>query len=120
MNSFFLLILLTQNAAGNVSASFVETDDQAQCEVKQKVVEGIFSTARVKILESRCIPGRYRFSEFGHATSSASKRHFYWIDFNAAPVEITRSSGWRNCMEREAEIDRAGFYCASSIQQQLD
>ena len=120
MNTFFLLILLTQNAAGNVSASFVGTDSREQCEVKQKVVEGIFSTARVKILESHCVPGRYRFSEFGHATSSASKRYFYWIDFNAMPVEITGAPDWRSCMEQEAEIDRAGFYCASSIQQQLD
>lgn len=120
MNMFILLILLTQNAAGNVSASFVETDGQAQCEVKQKVVEGIFNTAQVKILESHCIAGRYRFSEFGHATSSATKRHFYWIDFDASPVEITRAPGWRSCMAREAEIDRAGYYCASSIQQQLD
>lgn len=120
MNTFFLLILLTQNGAGNVSASFVETDNREQCTVKQKVVAGIFSTARVKILESRCIPGRYRFSEFGHATSSASKRHFYWIDFNAMPIEITRASDWRSCMEREAAIDKAGFYCASSIQKQLD
>lgn len=120
MNSFFLLILLTQNAAGNVSASFVETNDRQQCEVKQKVVEGIFSTARVKILESRCLPGRYRFSEFGHATSTASTRYFYWIDFNAVPVEITRASDWRSCMAQEAAIDKAGFYCANSIQKQLD
>ncbi|WP_260292822.1 hypothetical protein [Sedimenticola hydrogenitrophicus] len=120
MNTFFLLILLTQNAAGNVSASFVETANQEQCEVKQKLVEGIFTTARVNILESHCVPGQHHFNEFGHATSSASKRHFYWIDFNSVPVEITRISDWKSCMEREAAIAKTGFYCASSIQEQFD
>ena len=117
MKTFFLLILLSQNGAGDITASFVNTETLEQCQQKQSMVKAIFTTAKLPVLESRCIPSDLRFSEFGHATSSSTPRHFYLLHFNEEGVGIQQMADWRSCMVGQKEAAGQGrVYCGSSIQ----
>lgn len=113
----FLLVLLSQNGAGDISAAFVGTENREQCRQKQALVEGIFSSARIPVLESRCIESDLRFTPFDHQASSRAGRHFYLIRFAERRVEIRPVDGWRGCMERAAKEER--LYCASSVQRRI-
>ena len=42
MKTLFLLVLLTRNDAGDINASFVNTNTLAQCRQKEALVEGVF------------------------------------------------------------------------------
>lgn len=117
MKTFFLLVLLSQNGAGDVTASFVNTETLEQCQQKEQMVKAIFTTAALPILESRCIASALQFSEFGHATSSSTPRHFYLIHFNDEGVGIQPMADWRSCMAGQKEGAGQGrVYCGSSIQ----
>ncbi len=117
MKPLFLLILLSQNGAGDINASFVNTANLEQCQQKRAVIEGIFSSARIPILESHCISSDLRFSEFAHAESTRQKRHFYLINLVGENISIKPMSNWRPCMEAQhASAGENRIYCASSIQ----
>lgn len=117
MKMLFLLVLLSQNGAGDVTVSFVNTETLEQCQQKAQMVKAIFTTAELPILESRCIQSDLRFSEFGHATSSSTLRHFYLISFENEGVTIQQTPDWQSCMagQRE-EVGQGRVYCGSSIQ----
>jgi hypothetical protein len=117
MKMLFLLILLSQNGAGDITASFVNTETLEQCQQKEQMVKAIFTTAELPILESRCMASDLRFSEFGHAVSSSTPRHFYLIRFEQGSVAIQQMPDWRSCMLGQREREGKGWlYCASSIQ----
>ena len=117
MKTFFLLVLLSQNGVGDINASFVNTETPAQCQQKRLMVQGVFSSAKIPILESRCIRSKLQFSEFGHTSSTHTARHFYLIHFDKEMVNIKKMPDWRSCMagQREAE-EQNKIYCSSSIQ----
>ena len=117
MNLLFLLVLLSRNGAGDINVSFVNTETLAQCQQKQLLVKGIFSSANIPIAESRCIGSELRFSEFGHASSTSMIRHFYLIHFRKEAVDIQKMPDWRSCMKEQAHgTDQGRVYCSSSIQ----
>ena len=117
MKELFLMILLTQNGAGDISASFVNTNTLEECHQKRLVVEGIFNTARIRILESRCTPSNLRFSEFAHAESTRQQRYFYLVNVEEESVEVQSMPNWKQCMEAEQfSTAESKTYCASSIQ----
>jgi len=117
MKSLFLLVLLSQNGAGDITASFVNTETLEQCQQKEQMVKAIFSTAELPILESRCMQSDLQFSEFGHATSSSTPRHFYLIHFDSEAVNIQQMPDWRSCMAgRKEDVGQGRVYCSSSIQ----
>ena len=121
MKEFFLLVLLSQNGAGDINASFVNTDTLDQCKQKYLVVEGIFSSAAIPILDSRCIQTDLRFSVFKHGESSRTSRQFYLIRFDDERVGIQPMSGWRSCMEKQKQVPSTGrHYCSSSIQKIIE
>ncbi len=114
MKALFLLVLLSQNGAGDINAAFVNTQSMAQCEQKAAMVRGIFASARIPILGYRCQKSELRFTPFGHVSSSRAPRHFYLIRFGSDKVEIQAATGWRDCMAAAAE--KPHHYCASSVQ----
>lgn len=117
MKTFFLLVLLSQNGVGDITASFVNTETLAQCRQKQLMVQGVFSSANIPILENRCIPSKLQFSEFGHASSTRNARHFYLIHFDKGMVNIKTVPDWRSCMVGQRETEgQSQVYCSSSIQ----
>lgn len=117
MKLLFLLVLLSQNGAGDINVSFVNTETLAQCQQKQLLVKGIFSSANIPIVESRCIGSELRFSEFGHASSTSMMRYFYLIHFRKEAVDIQQMPDWQSCMQGQVRgVDQGRVYCSSSIQ----
>ena len=117
MKTLFLLITLTQNGAGDINASFVNTQTLQQCQQKSLMVEGVFKGSNIPVVESRCIRSDLQFSEFGHASTASEIRHFYLIKFDAESSHISSMPDWRTCMNQQTgEIGHGSVYCSSSIQ----
>lgn len=117
MKILFLLMVLTQNGAGDINASFVNTDSLEQCRQKSSMVENIFSAANIPILESRCLQSDLSFSEFDHASSSRMIKNFYLIHLNQDTLEIKTMPDWHSCKHLEKTAAGHGkIYCSSSVQ----
>lgn len=109
--------MLTQNGAGDINASFVNTETLEQCEKKTLMVEGVFKASNIPVIESRCIKSKLQFSKFGHALSSSMINYFYLINFDDVAVQIKKMPDWSTCMMRaRQEVEQAGVYCSSSVQ----
>ena len=117
VKTFFLLVLLTQNGAGDINASFVNTKTLEQCQKKSVMVEAVFKTSNVPVIESRCIKSDLKFSEFGHASSSSMINYFYLVKFDNTTVQINRMPDWSSCITQAKPGAVPGMpYCSSSVQ----
>ncbi len=117
MKTLFLLIMLTQNGAGDINAAFVNTETLEQCQQKALMVEGVFQASAIPVIESRCIKSDLKFSKFGHASTSTKIKNFYLIHFDEASVQILPMSEWRDCMDQQKKAVKQGrVYCSSSVQ----
>ena len=117
METLFLLIVLTQNGAGDINASFVNTETLEQCQQKALMVEGVFKASNIPVIESRCIKSDLQFSEFGHASSSSLINYFYLIKFDDAVVQVEKMPDWSACMTQAKQGTVPGkTYCGSSVQ----
>jgi len=113
----FLLIVLTQNGAGDINASFVNTDTLEQCRQKALLVEGVFKGADIPVIESRCIRSELRFSEFRHASTSSIIRNFYLVHIDDESVVITLIPDWKSCKQQEKQgVEKGRLFCSSSVQ----
>ena len=131
MKILFLLITLTQNGAGDINASFVNTQTLQQCQQKTLVVEGVFKASDITVIASRCIKSDVQFSEFGHASTASNIRHFYLIKLNEKSLSFSIMPDWKTCM-RQQKSEQArdegasgespsaepplSVYCSSSVQ----
>ena len=121
MKLLFLLLVLTQNDAGDVNAAFVNAATASECAQKKALVEGIFTSAGVLVVASKCMESKLRFSEFVHGSSSAMTRHFYLITASDTRFSIDELPDWRSCMKaKQHHPDPEGAWCASSVQRLLD
>jgi hypothetical protein len=117
MKTFFLLIILTQNGAGDINASFVNTETLQQCQQKASMVESVFKASEIPVIESRCIRSDLKFSEFSHASSSSMIRSFYLVHIDDLSVDITQAPDWRSCMNQEQQgVEKGRLFCSSSVQ----
>ena len=117
MKTFFLLILLTQNGAGDINASFVSTETLQQCQQKSLMLEGVFSGSNIPAIENRCIKSNLQFSKFGHTETSSLNRNFYLISLDQDEVSVSTMSDWRSCKRQKKNAVKQGkVYCSSSIQ----
>ncbi len=122
MKTLFLLITLTQNGAGDINASFVNTQTWEQCQQKALTVEGVFKGSTIPVIESRCIKNDLQFSEFGHASTASKIRNFYLIKLDEKSLQISTMPDWRTCMnqQRSGELlsgmQQGRVYCSSSVQ----
>ena len=117
MKTLFLLIILTKNGAGDINASFVNTETLAQCQQKALMVEGVFIGSNIPVSESRCIKSELQFSAFGHAAMSSQIRNFYLLTFDEKTVSISAMPDWRTCMDQQNQgMTQGSVYCASSVQ----
>ena len=103
MKTLFLLIILTQNGAGDINASFVNTETLQQCQQKSLMVEGVFKASNIPVIESRCIRSDLEFSEFNHASSSNMIRHFYLVHIDDQSIDITHAPDWKSCKQQEQQ-----------------
>lgn len=121
MKLLFLLVMLTQNDAGDVNAAFVSTPTLLECQQKEAMVEGIFISAGVQVIESRCIESDLRFSEFDHASSSKMQRYFYLISTSGTQLKIRKKADWYSCMSAQKNhASTTNAWCANSIQTILE
>ena len=121
MKLLFLLLVLTRNDAGDVNAAFVNTATASECAQKKALVEGIFLSAGVRVIESKCMESKLRFSKFAHASSSAMPRHFYLITAGEVQFSIKELPDWRGCMKaKQDHPNMKGAWCASSVQKLLE
>lgn len=117
MKTLFLLITLTQNGAGDINASFVNTDSLQQCQQKKLMVEAVFTGSKIPVIESRCIKSDLQFSEFGHAANSSEIRNFFRLHFEDEKVHISKMPDWRSCKQQQKIIPKQDrIYCSSSVQ----
>ena len=117
MKTLFLLITLTQNGAGDINASFVNTETIEQCQQKASMVENVFQASDIPVIESRCIKSDLQFSEFGHASTSSKIINFYLVHFDVASVRISPVPEWRACMDLQRKgVEQGRVYCSSSVQ----
>ncbi|MCW8924394.1 MAG: hypothetical protein OQK69_12335 [Gammaproteobacteria bacterium] len=117
MKALFLLIVLTQNGAGDINASFVNTETLEQCQQKALMVEGVFQASDIPVIERRCIQSNLRFSEFGHAAASSKIRNFYLVKLENSSVQVERMPDWKTCMlQAKQTADQKRTYCSSSVQ----
>jgi hypothetical protein len=117
VKTLFLLVILTQNGAGDINASFVNTVTLQQCQQKASMVEGVFKASNIPVIESRCIRSDLKFSEFSHASSSNMIRHFYLVRIDDQSVDITPSPDWKSCKQQEKQgVAKGRLYCSSSVQ----
>ena len=116
MKTLFLLITLTQNGAGDINASFVNTETLEQCQQKAAMVADVFSASNIPVIESRCIKSDLQFSEFGHASSASRIRHFYLISSDGKTLQISAMPDWSSCVKQKKTSKQGRAYCASSVQ----
>lgn len=122
MKTLFLLLTLTQNGAGDINASFVNTETLEQCQQKVLMVEAVFKASDIPVIESRCIKSDMQFSEFGHASTASKIRNFYLIDLDEKTLRISVMPDWRTCIDtrnlksNHTKSDQDRVYCSSSIQ----
>ena len=118
MKTLFLLITLTQNGAGDINASFVNTATLAQCRQKAQMVGSVFTASGIPVIESRCIESEQQFSEFGHASDTNMIRNFYLLTVDEKTIQVSAMPDWRSCMraQRGAATTQARVYCGSSVQ----
>jgi len=110
-------MVLTQNGAGDINASFVNTETLEQCQQKALMVKGVFVASNIPVVESHCIQSDLSFSEFNHASTSSMIRNFYLIEVDGAEVQLANMQDWAACMaqaRREPGLDKV--YCSSSVQ----
>lgn len=117
MKTLFLLIVLTQNGAGDINASLVNAETLQQCQQKAQMLEGVFTASNIPVIESRCLPSELKFSEFEHAAAASMIRNFYLIGFENDAVLIKKMPDWKTCKTRAQQVTELGrAYCASSVQ----
>lgn len=117
MKTLFLLIILTRNGAGDINASFVNTETLEQCRQKALMVEGVFKGSNIPVIESRCIRSDLRFSEFSHASSSNMIRNFYLLHIDDESIDIREVPDWLSCKQQEKQgVEQGKVFCSSSVQ----
>jgi len=120
MEMLYLLLVLTRNGAGDVSAAFVNSESLEACRVSQAMVEGIFVSQGIPLISSECRLSPLRFTPFEHVDTTRARRYHYLIDPQASTPQIRPVPDWKRC--REGESQRPGerrIYCASSTQRLL-
>ena len=119
MKMLYLLVVLTQNGAGDINAAFVNTDSFEQCEQKTRLLENMFIASNIPVLKKYCQPSNLRFSEFEHAASSAMIRYFYLVEFDQNKLTIDAMKNWQSCMRQVKDNTSESRYCVSSVQVQV-
>lgn len=121
MNTLYILILLTTNANGMASVSFVNTESEAQCKAKENMIKGIFKAGNLTIDQSGCIASNIRFSKYSHNPSSDSSRYFWLVDLSAQSEQLISMPDMGSCQhaEKNKEKSKKSVICAVTDQTQM-
>ena len=119
MSALYLLLLLSQNGAGDINASFVNSNSLDACRQSMQLVESIFSSRRIPLLYKGCMPSSLRFTPFAHSDTTQVTRYHYLIGVNGDSFTIAPMPR-ETCLARARQRGGEGVYCASSIQRLLE
>ena len=119
MSTLYLLLLLSQNGAGDINASFVNSNGPEACRQSMLLGESIFTSRRIPLLYRGCMPSSQRFTPFAHSDTTQVERYHYLIRVEGERfgIEPMRRDA---CMAQARQAEGAGYYCASSIQRLLE
>ena len=117
MGTLYLLLLLSQNGAGDINASFVNSESLARCEQSMLLVQRIFTSRDIPLLYRGCMLSPLRFTPFSHSDTSAVTRHHYLISTDGDRFSVEPAANRAECMEKRVQRQGEGVYCATSTQQ---
>lgn len=114
------MTLLTLNDAGQLSASFVETETLQACEHKIARIKGVFKASEITIVKSHCGVSEYRFSPFSHTQNSQKMPSSYQITIDDNGLKVN-SMKLELCEQELSEqtvglIENPTVFCATSSQ----
>jgi len=117
MEMLYLLLVLTRNGAGDISAAFVNSESLEACRVSQAMVEAIFTNQQIPLLYSDCRLSSQRFTPFEHVNTSRARRYPYLVDLGSSTPKIQSMADWQSCRRAEQNGDRGSrIHCVSSTQ----
>lgn len=124
MKTLFLLVILTQNGAGDFNAAFVNTETLEQCQQKAAMLKSVFSATGIPAIENRCIKSALQFSEFNHISIASKIQNYYKISVTDEMVDVAMMPDWRTCMAQQKKntaqnTEQGKVYCSSSAQSLL-
>jgi hypothetical protein len=121
MNTVFLLILLTTNANGIASVSFVNAETEAQCIAKENMIKEVFRAGNISLDQSRCIDSKIRFSKYSHNQSSILSRYFWLVDLSAHSEQLVSMPDITSCHQavKDKEKSKQSVICAVTDQIQI-
>lgn len=114
MNSAYLLVMLTFNAADQAGLSFLSTQTMEQCQLKGHAFAGILSSSGIEVREKRCIESPLQFTKYQHSSGKNQPLQRYQATFTADHVEISFLPAGKSCTS-----EHPNTYCATSPQQPL-
>ncbi len=120
--TLYLLLVLSQNGAGDIHASFVNSATLTDCRSSQAMVQGIISSQGISQVYGECVPSTLKFTAFNHLNSTRAVRYFYLINVDGTgSIGIQPMQRWEPCMTAQRQQQQAGksSYCASSTQRLL-
>jgi len=113
----YLLLVLTRNGAGDISAAFVNSDSLEACRASQTMVEAIFTSQQIPLLYSDCRPSAQRFTPFEHVNTSRVRRYHYLVELGSSTPKIQPMADWPSCRRAEQNGAQGNpVYCVSSTQ----
>ncbi|QID19176.1 hypothetical protein G3580_17065 [Nitrogeniibacter mangrovi] len=122
MNTAFVMVILTLLADGQLSAAFVNTPTQAQCEQRAVAVGAILKKGGANVQQIRCIPSELQFTRFSHANAGTAPRHAYVLALGAHALGLTPVDDVAACRAGSAQRpvpEGATRYCVTSTQTPL-
>ena len=116
MNTAYLLVMLTFNAADQASLSFASTETLEQCRLKGQALSGILQSSGIEVREHRCVESEQRFSRYRHGgTAEGQPLATYRVVFREDSVDFRLLPESEPCV-----VSQPGAYCATSLQKPLD
>lgn len=114
MTLAFLMIVLTLSDGAPLSAAFVNTATQAECEKRATVVRSILEKGDIKIKQMVCRASDVQFEPFAHGADGDARRYAYVISFDDTKATVVPVA---SCEATGASGE--GRYCATSTQKLL-
>lgn len=111
-----IMLILTLLADGQLSAAFVSTADQAECEARATAIEAILKSGGANVQQIQCLRGSQQFARFSHATASAAPRHAYELTVHDGVLTAQPVATLKDCPPAGADGAANQHYCVSSTQ----
>ncbi|MFT0851393.1 hypothetical protein VRY85_11490 [Achromobacter sp. F4_2707] len=113
MTATFLMLILTLSDGG-LSAAFVNTQTQEECERRALLVRTILQSGSAPIERLECLPSHSHFEPFKHGVTEHQPVHRYVVRVESGRVSVERLAVGEPCRDEGGSI-----YCVTSRQKLL-